>query len=70
MATGLVLLALTIGSALLLLLRVATGSAVSGWITGAVMLWFTSCWLLLPVRHLHNGKCTRPPDDPGPGPRA
>ncbi|MEU9079246.1 DUF6328 family protein [Kitasatospora sp. NPDC048538] len=56
-AVGLVLLALTIGSALLLLLRVATGSAIAGWITGAVMGWFAFCWLLLPVRHLrrHNG---------------
>ncbi|MFJ9847385.1 DUF6328 family protein [Kitasatospora sp. NPDC101155] len=69
-ATGLVLLALTIGSALLLLLRVATGSAVSGWISGAVMFWFASCWLLLPVWRLHrnNGKCAQPPDDPDPGP--
>ncbi|MGW2374230.1 DUF6328 family protein [Kitasatospora sp. NPDC001683] len=60
-AIGLVLLALTIGSALLLLLRVATGSAVSGWITAVVMLWFASCWLLLPLGHLHwrNGG---PPD--------
>ncbi|MFE5588306.1 DUF6328 family protein [Kitasatospora sp. NPDC056531] len=37
-ATGLVLLALALGSALLLLLRVATGPALSGWIAGAVML--------------------------------
>ncbi|MFF3074617.1 DUF6328 family protein [Kitasatospora sp. NPDC057904] len=64
-AAGLVLLALTIGSALLLLLRVATGSAVSGWIAGAVMLWFAFCWFLLPVQHLrrHNGRC--PPPSPG-----
>ncbi|WP_224278032.1 DUF6328 family protein [Streptomyces sp. LS1784] len=62
-ATGLVLLALTIGSALLLLLRVAMGSLASGWIAGGVMLWFAVCWLLLPVRHLHrhNGHCSRPP---------
>ncbi|MBD0690784.1 hypothetical protein BG452_32495 [Streptomyces sp. CBMA123] len=63
--TGLILLALTIGSALLLLLRVATGSAVSGWITAAVMLWFAFCWLLLPVGHLYrrNGHDTPPPGD-------
>ncbi|MFH9347729.1 DUF6328 family protein [Kitasatospora sp. NPDC017646] len=65
-AVGLVLLALTIGSALLLLLRVATDSAISGWITAAVMLWFASCWLLLPVGHLHrhNDRSPRPPDGP------
>ncbi|MFJ6378411.1 DUF6328 family protein [Kitasatospora sp. NPDC092039] len=66
-AVGLLLLALTIGSALLLLLRTATGSAASGWITGAVMLWFASCWLLIPVRHLrrHDSRSTRPPGDAG-----
>ncbi|MFH8387052.1 DUF6328 family protein [Kitasatospora sp. NPDC018058] len=71
-AIGLVLLALTVGSALLLLLRVAVGSAVSGWIAAAVMLWFVSCWLLLPVWRLHrnNGTCSRPPDRPDPRPRA
>ncbi|MFI9361473.1 DUF6328 family protein [Kitasatospora sp. NPDC053057] len=65
-AIGLVLLALTVGSALLLLLRVATGSAISGWITAAVMLWFASCWLLLPFGqlHRHNGRSPRPPDGP------
>ncbi|MFJ9770832.1 DUF6328 family protein [Kitasatospora sp. NPDC101157] len=65
-AVGLVLLALTIGSALLLLLRVATDSAVSGWITAAVMLWFASCWLVLPVGHLcrHNGRSSQPPGGP------
>ncbi|MER6301694.1 DUF6328 family protein [Kitasatospora sp. NPDC001539] len=68
-AIGLVLLALTVSAALLLLLRVATGSAASGWITGAVMVWFASCWLILPVQHLrrHDGKYTRPPDDPDTG---
>ncbi|MFJ2868040.1 DUF6328 family protein [Kitasatospora sp. NPDC087314] len=62
-AVGLVLLALTIGSALLLLLRVATGSAAAGWIAAAVMFWFLACWLVLPVQHLrhHNGHRTRPP---------
>lgn len=72
-AVGLLLLALTIGSALLLLLRTATGSAISGWITGAVMFWFVTCWLLIPVRHLHrhNGRGTPPLDghrSPGAGP--
>ncbi|AUG81685.1 hypothetical protein CFP65_7081 [Kitasatospora sp. MMS16-BH015] len=49
---GVVLLALTIGSAMLLLLRAATGSAAAGWITGGVMFWFLTCWLILPLRHL------------------
>ncbi|MER7754221.1 DUF6328 family protein [Kitasatospora sp. NPDC097643] len=71
---GLVLLALTIGSALLLLLRVATGSAAAGWVTGAVMLWYLYCWLLLPLRHLRrrDGQLDQPDDRlppavPGPG---
>ncbi|MFJ7906738.1 DUF6328 family protein [Kitasatospora sp. NPDC096204] len=71
-AVGLLLLAPTIGSALLLLLRTATGSAAAGWITAAVMLWFVCCWLLIPVRHLrrHDDGCTGPPqDDPDPGSR-
>ncbi|MFF8772585.1 DUF6328 family protein [Kitasatospora sp. NPDC015120] len=63
-ATGLILLALTIGSALLLLLREAVGGAAAAWITGAVMAYFAVCWLLLPVFQLrrqdHRGK--RPPD--------
>ncbi|MFD5461910.1 DUF6328 family protein [Kitasatospora sp. NPDC127059] len=67
-ATGLVLLALTIGSALLLLLSVATDHAIAGVITAAVMLWFTSCWLLLPLAHLHrrDGREDGPPDGPRP----
>ncbi|MFJ8623828.1 DUF6328 family protein [Kitasatospora sp. NPDC093550] len=67
-AIGLILLALTIGSALLLLLRVATDdSASSGWIAGAVMLWFAASWLLLPVLHLrrHNGRSGPPSAEPG-----
>ncbi|SDT82849.1 hypothetical protein SAMN05216371_7656 [Streptomyces sp. TLI_053] len=63
-AIGLVLLALTIGTALLLLLRVATGSAAAAWIAGAVMAWFAACWLLLPVLHLrrHHHDPTRDRD--------
>ncbi|GAA1386953.1 DUF6328 family protein [Kitasatospora putterlickiae] len=62
-AIGLVLLALTIGSALLLLLREATSAAAAAWITGVVMVYFGVCWLLLPVFHLlrHNGRERRPP---------
>ncbi|MFB7470113.1 DUF6328 family protein [Kitasatospora sp. NPDC056184] len=57
-AIGLVLLALTIGSALLLLLREAIGGAPAAWITGAVMGYFICCWLLLPLVQLRrrNGR--------------
>ncbi|WP_327064339.1 DUF6328 family protein [Kitasatospora sp. NBC_01302] len=48
-ATGLVTLALTIAAALLLLLRTATGNATVAWIlSAAVLLWFTTAWLVLP----------------------
>ncbi|MEU6236143.1 DUF6328 family protein [Kitasatospora sp. NPDC047058] len=72
---GLVLLSLTIGSALLLLLRVATGGSTAAGITAGVMLWFAACWLVLPVHqlHLHNGHdhdrhgCAEPPRGRTPG---
>ncbi|PYC70616.1 hypothetical protein C7C46_27295 [Streptomyces tateyamensis] len=61
---GLVLLALTIGSALLLLLRVATGATWAAWIAGGVMAWFAACWLVLPVlqirRHANHHGDQRP----------
>ncbi|MEU8926275.1 DUF6328 family protein [Kitasatospora sp. NPDC048545] len=48
-ATGLTTLALTIAAALLLLLRTATGSPTTAWaLSGAVLLWFTTTWLVLP----------------------
>ncbi|KDN87567.1 DUF6328 family protein [Kitasatospora cheerisanensis] len=47
-ALGVVLLALTVGSALLLLLHVAIGGPGAGLIVGGVMAWFTVWWLLLP----------------------
>ncbi|GAA2780826.1 DUF6328 family protein [Kitasatospora paracochleata] len=60
--TGLVLLALTLAAALLLLLRTATGGSPVAWVlTGAVLLWFATCWLLLP-RHLLRSR-TRPRAD-------
>ncbi|MFE7561630.1 DUF6328 family protein [Kitasatospora sp. NPDC057500] len=64
-AMGLVLLALTIGSALLLLLREAADGATAAWITGVVMVYFAVCWLLVPMIHLrrHNGGERRPPED-------
>lgn len=49
-ATGLTTLALTIAAALLLLLRTATDSPVTAWIiSAAVLLWFTTTWLVLPL---------------------
>jgi hypothetical protein len=46
---GLTLLALTIGSALLLLLRTATGDPVLAWVlSGGVLAWFVTSWVLLP----------------------
>jgi len=47
-SAGVTLLALTVGSSLLLLLHVATGSGTAWAITAAVMAWFTVCWLVLP----------------------
>ncbi|MFD0273171.1 DUF6328 family protein [Kitasatospora sp. NPDC127111] len=68
-AAGLVLLSLTVGSALLLLLRVATDSVTAAGVAAGVMLWFAACWLILPVHQLrlHNGHdhdlhgCVDPP---------
>jgi hypothetical protein len=46
---GLCLLACTIGSSLLLLLRVATGNDALAWgAAAAALAWFASAWLLLP----------------------
>lgn len=59
---GVVLLALTVGSALLMLLHLATGGSPYAWlIVAAVMAWFGLWWLLLPWLLLHrngdgNGK--------------
>ncbi|MFE6774920.1 DUF6328 family protein [Streptomyces sp. NPDC057702] len=44
--TGLGLLLCTIGSALLLILRVVVSDAAAGWLVGAVLVWFTGCWFL------------------------
>ncbi|KQV13241.1 MULTISPECIES: DUF6328 family protein [unclassified Kitasatospora] len=55
-ALGLVLLAATISVALLLLLRVA-GLGWAAWaIAAAVLLWFSLCWVLLPVAVLRRSK--------------
>ncbi|WP_354637996.1 DUF6328 family protein [Kitasatospora camelliae] len=57
-AAGMVLLALAITSALLLLLRTATGNSPAAWIiSGAALLWFTLCWLIWPSAVLRrNGR--------------
>ncbi|MGW4379770.1 DUF6328 family protein [Kitasatospora sp. NPDC004531] len=47
-AIGVLLLALTVGSALLLLLHVAVGGPAAGAIVGGVMAWFAVWWLVLP----------------------
>ncbi|MCX5215244.1 DUF6328 family protein [Kitasatospora sp. NBC_00240] len=53
-ATGLALLAPTIGCALLLLLRTATGNTALSWALSAVVLaWFATTWLVLPRLLLH-----------------
>lgn len=55
-ALGLVLLGITVGSALALLLHVATGSSVAWAVAGAMVLWFTVCGLLLPWIALRRGQ--------------
>ncbi|MFG3054043.1 DUF6328 family protein [Kitasatospora sp. NPDC048239] len=60
-ATGLVTLALTITAALLLLLRTATGNPTAAWIlSGVVLAWFTTAWLVLPEIVLRRRSGTRP----------
>ncbi|MEU6079405.1 DUF6328 family protein [Streptomyces sp. NPDC047108] len=49
MMGGMVLLALTVGSTLLLLLRVVIPGLLAEILVGVVMLWFILCWYLLPV---------------------
>ncbi|MBB5937911.1 hypothetical protein FHS42_004995 [Streptomyces zagrosensis] len=44
--TGLILLLCTIGSALLLIMRVVVTDSAASWLVGAVLLWFTCCWFL------------------------
>ncbi len=58
--TGLMLLALTIGSALLLLLRTATGRPLLAWLlSAAVLAWFATTWLLLPALVLRRAERRR-----------
>ena len=59
-STGLVLLALTIGSALLLLLRTATGNDILAWILASLVTgWFATAWLALPWIVLHRAERRR-----------
>ncbi|WP_377267245.1 DUF6328 family protein [Peterkaempfera sp. SMS 1(5)a] len=58
-ALGMVLLALTLGSTLLLLLHVASGLAVAVWVVAAVMTWFAVCWVLLPTWIRRHAERTR-----------
>ncbi|MFD8480431.1 DUF6328 family protein [Kitasatospora sp. NPDC059673] len=61
---GVVLLALTIGSALLLLLNVALGAPAAGLIVAGMMVWFALWWLLLPMLLIRrNGHFHHPQDD-------
>ncbi|MEU5208559.1 DUF6328 family protein [Streptomyces sp. NPDC020742] len=51
---GIVLLLATVASALLLILRIATGHAPAvPWIVAGLVGWFAVCWFLLPAWILH-----------------
>lgn len=52
---GLVLLLATLGAALLLVLRVATGATFVPWLVAGLLTWYFLCWFVLPiwVRHRH-----------------
>ncbi|WP_329200325.1 MULTISPECIES: DUF6328 family protein [unclassified Streptomyces] len=53
--TGIVLLLMTLCTALLLILRVATHDALVPWLVAGVLAWYLLCWFALPlwVRHRH-----------------
>ncbi|MED7953932.1 DUF6328 family protein [Streptomyces sp. BE303] len=66
-AVGLVTLALTMAAALLLLLRTALGDTTVAWaLSAAVLLWFTTTWLVLPQLVLRRAAARR--GGPGDGP--
>ncbi|MGW0706162.1 DUF6328 family protein [Streptomyces sp. NPDC002643] len=54
---GLILLLATMTTALLLILRVATGDGYVPWLVGCVLLWYLLCWFALPgwIRSRHSG---------------
>ncbi|MEU3460455.1 DUF6328 family protein [Streptomyces sp. NPDC006733] len=49
MMCGMALLALTVGSVVLLILHVAVNNVVAEIVTAAIGLWFLACWYALPV---------------------
>ncbi|MFF0431318.1 DUF6328 family protein [Streptomyces sp. NPDC004327] len=55
---GLLLLLATLGSALLLVLRVATRAAYVPWLVGGLLVWYLLCWFALPlwVRRRHTAE--------------
>lgn len=55
---GLVLLFATLGAALLLVLRVATGATYVPWLVAGLLVWYLLCWFALPlwVRHRHTSR--------------
>ncbi|WP_406864873.1 DUF6328 family protein [Streptomyces sp. HUAS MG47] len=48
-AVGLALLLATLGTALLLVLRFATGAPYVPWLVGGLVVWYLLCWYVLPV---------------------
>ncbi|MEV5971420.1 DUF6328 family protein [Streptomyces sp. NPDC051921] len=46
---GLILLFATLGAALLLVLRVATGATFVPWLVAGILVWFLLCWYVLPL---------------------
>ncbi|MGH3314119.1 MAG: DUF6328 family protein [Streptomyces sp.] len=63
MMCGMVLLALTVGSTLLLILHVVLSSLLAEILVGLVMVWFVCCWYVLPawLRNRSDRKRGRPP---------
>ncbi|HWM39868.1 MAG TPA: DUF6328 family protein, partial [Streptomyces sp.] len=49
MMCGMVLLALTVGSTLLLILHVVLAGMLAEILVGVVMVWFVCCWYVLPA---------------------
>lgn len=49
MVCGMVLLALTVGSTLLLILHVVLSNLLAEILVGLVMVWFVCCWYVVPV---------------------
>lgn len=65
---GLVLLLVTMTSALLLILRVATHDAYVPYLVAAVVAWYLVCWFGLPLwaRRKHTSRADEPAVAPGP----